>query len=156
MKKAIILGTLICAIGMLTACKSGTANDTANNQTNTNELTWEAIDEKLAAGTLPNEAECLFILSDSTLDEGLSEGVGNSLFNLLCGNRKANKMFSNARKDFTLQEGNDNMRRLMALMSIDIALAEYEDYEEFLDDFPMFRGCSEAEDEFNWIKENGI
>ena len=89
-------------------------------------------------------------------DEGLSEGVGNSLFNLLCGNRKANKMFSNARKDFTLQEGNDNMRRLMALMSIDIALAEYEDYEEFLDDFPMFQGCSEAEDEFNWIKENGI
>jgi len=156
MKKVILLGTLMCAIGMLTACKSGTANEIAADQTNTEELTWEAIDEKLAAGTLPNEAECLFILSDSTLDEGLSEGVGNSLFNLLCGNRKANKTFSNARKGFTLEEGNEKLRRLMAMMSLDIILAEYEDYEEFLDDFPMFRDCSGAEDEFNWIKENGI
>lgn len=146
---------MMCAIGMLTACKSGSTNETAANLTNTDELSWEAIDEKLAAGTLSNEAECLFILSDTTLDEGFSEGVGNSLFNLLCGNRKANKLFSNARKNFTKAEGDTNMRRLMALMSIDIVLAEYERYEDFLDDFPMFRDCDGAEEEFNWIKANG-
>ena len=36
-------------------------------------------------------------------------------------------------------------------MSIDIALAEYENYEEFLGDFPMFKGCKGAEEEYNNI-----
>ncbi|MBR3413377.1 MAG: hypothetical protein IKG81_11885 [Bacteroidales bacterium] len=151
MKKAIILGTLICAIGMLTACKSGTANDTANNQTNTNELTWEAIDEKLAAGTLPNEAECLFILSDTTLDDGQSEGIGNHLFNFLCGYPKSNKSFTNAQKNFSSEEGDLKLINLMDLMSIDIALAEYKNYEEFLGDFPMYRTCKGAEENFKRI-----
>jgi hypothetical protein len=39
----------------------------------------------------------------------------------------------------------------MELMSIDIALAEYENYEEFLGDFPMFKGCKGAEEEYNNI-----
>ena len=42
----------------------------------------------------------------------------------------------------------------MELMSIDIALAEYENYEEFLGDFPMFKGCKGAEEQFNSIIDN--
>ena len=48
------------------------------------------------------------------------------------------------------------MLGLMNLMSIDIVLAEYENYEEFLGDFPMFKGCKGAEELFNAINANEI
>ncbi|MBP5535357.1 MAG: hypothetical protein J6X62_01050 [Bacteroidales bacterium] len=156
MKKALLLGALICAIGMLAACKSGTANEAAVNTIDTDELTWASIDEKLSSGAFPAEAECMFILSDTTLDEGHSEGVGNNLFNLLRGNQEANELFSSSLKGITSEERGKSLSSLMSLMSIDIALAEYGQYEDFLIDFPLFRGCAEAEDEFNLIKENGI
>ena len=150
MKKAIILGTLICAIGMLTACKSGTTSDTAT----TDEITWTTIEDKLANEIPLDENDCLFILSDTTLDDGHSEGVGNYLFNFLCGYPKSNKLFTNVRKNFSSQEGDQKLIRLMDLISIDIALAEYENYEEFLGDFPMYRACKGAEENFKRIIDN--
>ena len=150
MKKAIILGTLICAIGMLTACKSGTTSDTAT----TDEITWTTIEDKLANEIPLDENDCLFILSDTTLDDGHSEGVGNYLFNFLCGYPKSNKLFTNVRKNFSSQEGDQKLIRLMDLISIDIALAEYENYEEFLGDFPMYRACKGAEENFKSIIDN--
>ena len=150
MKKAIILGTLICAIGMLTACKSGTTSDTAT----TDEITWTTIEDKLANEIPLDENDCLFILSDTTLDDGHSEGVGNYLFNFLCGYPKSNKLFTNVRKNFSSQEGDQKLIRLMDLISIDISLAEYENYEEFLGDFPMYRACKGAEENFKSIIDN--
>lgn len=152
MKKIFLAFTALLAFAITTACKSGSANDTAT----THETTWSTIEDKLANGAPLDEADCLFILTDTTLDDGHSEGIGNYLFNHLCGYRKHNNLFIDTRKHFPSEVGDENMLRLMDLMSVDIAVAEYEDYEEFLDDFPMFRGCSGAEDEFNWIKENAI
>lgn len=81
MKKAIITLAMLCVLGMMTACKSGTASNIAT----TDEITWTTIEDKLANGITLDEYDCLFILTDSTLDDGHSEGVGNYLFDYLCG-----------------------------------------------------------------------
>ena len=150
MKKAIITLAMLCALGMMTACMSGTANDSAT----TVEITWATIEDKLANGIPLDENDCLFILTDTTLDEGHSEGVSNYLFNYLCGYPKSNKLFTNAQENFSSEEGDQKLMSLMDLMSIDIALAEYENYEEFLGDFPMFEGCKGAEEKFKSIEDN--
>lgn len=150
MKKVIIILAVLCSIGLMAACKSGTASDTVT----TDEITWTTIEDKLDDGIPLDEADCLFILTDTTLDDGHSEGIGNYLFNFLCGHPKSNKLFTNARKDFTKEEGDKKMLGLMNLMSIDIVLAEYENYEEFLGDFPMFKGCKGAEEKFKSIIDN--
>jgi len=150
MKKAIITLAMLCVLGMMTACKSGTAS----NYATTDEITWATIEDKLANEIPLDENDCLFILTDTTLDEDHSEGVGNYLFNYLCGYPKSNKLFTNAQKNFSSEEGNQKLISLMDLMSIDIALAEYENYEEFLGDFPMFKGCKGAEEKFKSIEDN--
>ena len=152
MKKIFLFGAMVCALGMMSACKSGTASDTAT----TDEITWTTIEDKLADGIPLDENDCLFILTDTTLDDGHSEGIGNYLFNFLCGHPKSNRLFIDARKDFTKEEGDKKLLGLMNMMSIDIVLAEYENYEEFLGDFPMFKGCKGAEELFNAINANGI
>ena len=152
MKKIFLFGAMVCALGMMAACKSGTTSDTAT----TDEITWTTIEDKLADGIPLDENDCLFILTDTTLDDGHSEGIGNHLFNFLCGHPKSNRLFIEARKDFTKEESDKKLLGLMNLMSIDIVLAEYENYEEFLGDFPMFKGCKGAEELFNAINANGI
>ena len=150
MKKLFLLGAIVCALGMMSACKSGTASDIAT----TAEITWTTIEDKLADGIPLDENDCLFILTDTTLDDGHCEGIGNYLFNFLCGYPKSNKLFTNAQKNFSSQEGDQKPISLMDLMSIDIALAEYENYEEFLADFPMYRACKGAEENFKSILDN--
>ena len=150
MKKAIITLAVLCGIGLMAACKSGTASDTAT----TDEITWTTIEDKLANEIPLDENDCLFILTDTTLDYDHSEGIGNYLFNFLCGYPKSNKLFINARKDFTKEEGDKKLLGLMELMSIDIAMAEYKNYEEFLGDFPMFKGCNGAEGKYKSIIDN--
>lgn len=152
MKKAILTLAVLCGIGLMFACKSGTTSDTVT----TDEITWTTIEDKLANEIPLDENDCLFILADTTLDDGHSEGIGNYLFNFLCGYPKSNRLFIDARKDFTKEESDKKLLGLMDLMSIDIVLAEYENYEEFLDDFPMFKGCKGAEELFNAINANGI
>ena len=147
MKKVFLALVVLCGIGLMTACKSGAANES----TTPNEITWTSIENKLANKSQLDEADCMFILTDTTLDEGHSEGLGNYLFNYLCGYPKSNKLFTNAQKNFSSQEGDQKLISLMDLMSIDIALAEYENYEEFLSDFPMFKGCKGAEEKYNNI-----
>ena len=152
MKKVFFTLAVLCTVAMMTGCKGGAANES----TTPNEITWTTIENKLANKSQLDEADCMFILTDTTLDEGHSEGLGNYLFNYLCGYPKSNKLFINARKGFTKEEGDKKLLGLMDLMSIDIVLAEYENYEEFLDDFPMFKGCKGAEELFNAINANGI
>ena len=150
MKKLFLLGAIVCVLGMMTACKSCTASDIAT----TAEITWTTIEDKLANEIPLDENDCLFILTDTTLDDGHSEGVGNYLFNFLCGYPKSNKLFTKAQKNFSSEEGDQKLINLMNLMSIDIALAEYENYEEFLGDFPMYRACKGAEENFKSILDN--
>ena len=150
MKKIFLFGAMVCALGIMAACKSGTASDTAT----TDEITWTTIEDKLANEIPLDENDCLFILADTTLDDGHSEGIGNYLFNFLCGYPKSNKLFTNAQKNFSSEEGDQKLISLMNLMSIDIALAEYENYEEFLADFPMYRACKGAEENFKSILDN--
>ena len=150
MKKIFLLGAMVCALGMMSACKSGTASDIAT----TDEITWTTIEDKLANEIPLDENDCLFILTDTTPDDGHSEGIGNYLFNFLCGYPKSNKLFTNAQKNFSSEEGDQKLIHLMDLMSIDIVLAEYENYEEFLGDFPMYRACKGAEENFKSILDN--
>lgn len=150
MKKIFLLGAMVCALGMMSACESGTTSDTAT----TAEITWTTIEDKLADGIPLDENDCLFILTDTTLDDGHSESIGNHLFNFLCGYPKSNKLFTNAQKNFSSEDGDQKLISLMNLMSIDIALAEYENYEEFLADFPMYRACKGAEENFKSILDN--
>ena len=81
MKKIFLFGAMVCALGMMAACTSGTASDSAT----TDEITWTTIEDKLANEIPLDENDCLFILTDTTLDDGHSEGIGNYLFNFLCG-----------------------------------------------------------------------
>ena len=150
MKKIFLLGAMVCALGMMSACKSGTASDIAT----TAEITWTTIEDKLANEIPLDENDCLFILTDTTLDDGHSEGIGNYLFNFLCGYPKSNNLFTKAQKNFSSEEGDQKLIHLMDLMSIDIVLAEYENYEEFLGDFPMYRACKGAEENFKSILDN--
>ena len=120
MKKIFLFGTMVCALGMMAACKSGTTSDIAT----TDKITWTTIEDKLANEIPLDENDCLFILTDTTLDDGHSEGIGNYLFNFLCGHPKSNRLFIDARKDFTKEEGDKKMLGLMNLMSIDIVLTE--------------------------------
>ena len=150
MKKIFLFGAMVCALGIMAACKSGTASDTVT----TDEITWTTIEDKLANEIPLDENDCLFILTDTTLDDGHSEGIGNYLFNFLCGHPKSNKLFTKAQKNFSSEEGDQKLINLMNLMSIDIALAEYENYEEFLGDFPMYRACKGAEENFKSILDN--
>ena len=150
MKKLFLLGAIVCVLGMMTACKSGPASDIAT----TAEITWTTIEDKLANEIPLDENDCLFILTDTTLDDGHSEGIGNYLFNFLCGYPKSNNLFTNAQKNFSSEEGDQKLINLMDLMSIDIVLAEYENYEEFLGDFPMYRDCKGAEENFKSILDN--
>ena len=150
MKKAIITLAVLCGIGLLAACKSGTASDIAT----TAEITWTTIEDKLANEIPLDENDCLFILTDTTLDDGHSESIGNHLFNFLCGYPKSNNLFTKAQKNFSSEEGDQKLIHLMDLMSIDIVLAEYENYEEFLGDFPMYRACKGAEENFKSILDN--
>ncbi len=152
MKKAILTLAVLCGIGLMCACKNVTASETVT----TDEITWTTIEDKLANEIPLDENDCLFILADTTLDDGHSEGIGNHLFNFLCSYPKSNRLFIDARKGFTKEEGDKKLLGLMDLMSIDIVLDEYENYEEFLDDFPMFKGCKGAEELFNAINANGI
>ena len=80
--------------------------------------------------------------------------IGNYLFNFLCGYPKSNNLFTKAQKNFSSEDGDQKLINLMNLMSIDIALAEYENYEEFLGDFPMYRACKGAEENFKSILDN--
>lgn len=150
MKKLFLLGAIVCVLGMMTACKSGTASDIATTAV----ITWTTIVDKLANEIPLDKNDCLFILTDTTLDDGHSEGIGNYLFNFLCGYPKSNKLFTNAQKNFSSEEGDQKLIHLMDLMSIDIVLAEYENYEEFLGDFPMYRACKGAEENFKSILDN--
>ena len=65
MKKLFLLGAIVCVLGMMAACKSGTASDIAT----TAEITWTTIEDKLANEIPLDENDCLFILTDTTLDE---------------------------------------------------------------------------------------
>ena len=150
MKKAFLTLAVLCGIGQMAACKNGAANES----TTPNEITWTSIENKLANEIPLDENDCLFILTDTTLDDGHSEGIGNYLFNFLCGYPKSNKLFTNAQKNFSSEEGDQKLIHLMDLMSIDIVLAEYENYEEFLGDFPMYRACKGAEENFKSILDN--
>ena len=76
MKKAILTLAVLCGIGLMFACKSGTTSDTVT----TYEITWTTIEDKLADGIPLDENDCLFILTDTTLDDGHSEGIGNLCF----------------------------------------------------------------------------
>ncbi|MBO4599492.1 MAG: hypothetical protein J5641_02005 [Bacteroidales bacterium] len=154
MYKILTTGTMLLTIMTMTACKSGTENHLTPDLHDSTALSWETIDEKLA--TPLSEDECLFILSDTTLDEGQSEGIGLRLFRLLKGNQQANELFLNARKRLSTDEGDNNLLRLMDLMSIDIAFAGYRQYDYFLQDFPMFRDCAGAEEQFDQIMANGL
>ena len=69
MKKLFLLGAIVCVLGMMAACKSGTASDIAT----TAEITWTTIEDKLANEIPLDENDCLFILTDTTLDDGHSE-----------------------------------------------------------------------------------
>ena len=152
MKKAVFLCTTILAFTVMTACKGGKATE----QVSINDVSWLTIEEKLNSDISLDDDDCLFILSDTTLDDGQSEGVGNSLFRLMKGNMQVNELFTNAQKRVTPEAGNRGLNRLLELMSSDIVLEEYESYERFLADFPMFRGCQGAEVVFNEIMANGF
>lgn len=134
MKKSLLTGTILCILGIMAACNGGNASDNDTITADTTNLSWTSINDKLIDGTFLTEEECLFIITDTTLDDGNSEGVGNSLFKFLRGNKQANEMFSTA-----IYKGNINTAalRLMDLMSIDIFF-KYNNYNDFIADFPVF------------------
>ena len=59
------------------------------------------------------------------------------------------------KENISKEECDKNLQNLMNLMAIDIAF-EYEQYEDFLYDFPLFSKCDGIEELFYTIKANGI
>ena len=153
MKKALLIYSTLLILVAMTACKSGTNKVFIV----TNEITWDSIAHKLNDKVPLSNNDCLFILTDTTFGLGdyPTEGIGYNLFNLLKENPQANELFLIATKGFSKEECDKNLQNLMNLMAIDIAF-EYEQYEDFLNDFPLFSKCDGIEELFYTIKANGI
>ena len=88
-------------------------------------------------------------------DESLSESVGYELFHLLRNNPTNNRGFKsylNAHQS----EKCDILSALIALVSIDILENNYDSFESFVSDFPLFEDEECAAKTFAEVKENEL
>ena len=89
------------------------------------------------------------------LDECLSEAVGYELFHLLRNhpaNNRGFKSYVNAHQS----EKCDILSALIALVSIDILENNYDSFESFVSDFPLFEDEECAAKTFAEVKENEL
>lgn len=89
------------------------------------------------------------------LDECLSEAVGYELFHLLRNhpaNNRGFKSYVNAHQS----EKCDILSALIALISIDILENNYDSFESFVSEFPLFEDEECAAKTFTEIKENEL
>ena len=98
---------------------------------------------------------CDFSLHNHNYDESLSESVGYELFHLLRNNPTNNRGFKsylNAHQS----EKCDILSALIALVSIDILENNYDSFESFVSDFPLFEDEECAAKTFAEVKENEL
>ncbi len=164
MKKAILTLAVLCTVGMLVGCKSGTAgenpNDTlqpANEAVSIEPPTetgygpiWDELERltnKIYAGDtlLPEEWSFLFEHID-TFDGYLSEGIGNALYEVLSELWYSEHVALEGLAHLSLEKREHVLETMMHLMSIDImGDAHTYTWDEFTTQFPVFEGSKAAE-----------
>ena len=182
MKKVFLLGAMVCALGMMTACKSGTANETsADTIQPTNETAIDTIhptNEDVATGqssetgygsvwdelerltnkisdgdTLVPEEWAFFFDNIDVFDGYLAEGIGYVLYNILESDGYCENIEPNLRA-LTPEKREHVLDRMIGLMSIDIMLEEHTyTWDEFTTRFVIFRGSKAAEKHLKEINE---
>ena len=88
-------------------------------------------------------------------DESLSESIGYELFHLLRNNPTNNRGFKSY-LDAHQSEKCDILSALIALVSIDILENNYDSFESFVSDFPLFEDEECAAKTFAEVKENEL
>ena len=167
---------MVCALGMMTACKGGTANESVVDTTQKinenvvvepssetgNSPVWDELERltnKIFDGdTLVPEEWAFFFDNIDVFDGYLAEGIGYALYKILdlesdwyCETIEANL------RSLTPKKREHVLDRMICLMSIDIMLEEHTyTWDEFSTQFPIFRGARAAEkhlEEINKEKE---
>ena len=172
MKKLFLLSAMLCALGMLTACKRGMPNvvcptsqtsepdkDTTAACTTTNADTWsnewERLAEKMCGNdTLLPEEWAFFFENIDKADGEYSEGMGYCLYKSLQYPRFIENMELEGLAKLTPKRREQVLEKMMSMMSIDI-LAEKHTYTwaEFSEDFYIFKDSKAAKREFARIIE---
>ena len=166
MKKLFLLSAMLCALGMLTACKRGMPNEpdkdttaacsTTNADTWSNE--WERLAEKMCGNdTLLPEEWAFFFENIDKADGEYSEGMGYCLYKSLQHLRFMENMELEGLAKLSLDRREQVLERMMSMMSIDI-MAEKHTYTwaEFSKIFYIFKDSKAAKREFARIIEEKI
>ena len=163
MKKLFYLGAMVCVLGMMTACKSGTTEETTNDTTavctTTNSDTWSdewmRLSEKMCGNdTLLPEEWSFFFENIDKADGEYSENMGYCLYKSMQYLRFLENMDLEGLAKLTPERREQVLEKMMSMISIDI-MAEKHTYTwaEFSDDIYIFKGSKAAEKEFEWIIE---
>ena len=158
MKKLLLLGAMVCALGMMTACKNGTLNepdkDTTVACTTTKTDTWSDEWERLAKkmcgnDTLLPEEWSFFFENIDKADGGYSEDMGYCLYKSLQYPRFIENMEQEGLAKLSSERREQVLGRMMSMMSIDL-MAEKHTYTwaEFSNNFYIFKGSKAAKREF--------
>ena len=166
MKKSILTLAVLCGIGLMAGCKSGTANENTSDTTavatwNADEWEheWERLLAKIRNGdTLLPEEWSFFFENIDKVGEEYSEGVGYCLYNALAGQWYSEHVAREGLAQLSPEKREHVLEQMMYMMSIDIMIEEHTyTWDEFQIDFPVFEGSKAAEkalEEINkWKKE---
>ena len=163
MKKLFLLGAMVCALGMMTACKNGKLNepdkDTTVACTTTNADTWSDEWERLAKkmcgnDTLLPEEWSFFFENIDKADGGYSEDMGYCLYKSMQHLKFLENMEQEGLAKLSSERREQVLERMMSMMSIDL-MAEKHTYTwtEFSNNFYIFKGSKAAKREFERIIE---
>ena len=164
MKKAILTLAVLCCIGLMAGCRSGTAGENPNDTLQpANEVVsiepptetgygpiWDELERltnKIYAGDtlLPEEWSFLFEHIE-TFDGYLAEGIGNALYGVLSELCYSEHVALEGLVHLSPEKREHVLETMMYLMSIDIMVDAYTyTWAEFTTQFPVFEGSTAAE-----------
>ena len=118
-------------------------------------LSIEEITKKMSRQDRLNDED--FLIMEKYLmyakDETFAEEVGYDMFNYLKKNEQHNEQFLNYLKKGGRSRGDSIVQRMLQIMWIEIG-EEYEEFDKFAHDFPLFLKNGVAKDSFNKLLDN--
>lgn len=164
MKKAILTLAVLCGIGLMAGCKSGTADENTDDTLQpANEAVsieppietgyspigdeLERLTNKIYVGdTLLPEEWSFFFEHIDTFDGYLAEGIGNALYGVLTEPCYSEHVKLEGLAHLSPEKREHVLETMLYLMSIDIMLdANTYTWDEFTTQFPVFEGSKAAE-----------
>ena len=174
MKKAILTLAVLCGIGLMAGCKSGTTDENASTNDTMQPAdktvvaeqptetgygpVWDELERltyKIAAGdTLLPEEWSFFFEHIDTFDGYLAEGIGAALYGTLTELWYSEHVTLEGLAHLSPEKREYVLDQMISLMSIDIMLEEHTfTWDEFTTQFPVFEGSKAAKKTLEEINE---